>query len=141
MQTLNIIVQTTHNKTIFKEFRFGDGELKIMTSFLVLRPEVYLLIVKNSFFILPCILFNLRCCSRIIHSLSYLNSCATAWLDQPIISVNKCSYMLCMYMHWLYLNKLLLINNYFFPSQSDFTTSLVNCFNATISVSIVLDQS
>ena len=34
MEILNIIVQTTHNETILKEFRFGDGELKIMTSFL-----------------------------------------------------------------------------------------------------------
>ena len=33
METLNIIVQTTHNETISKEFRFSDGELKIMTSF------------------------------------------------------------------------------------------------------------
>ena len=25
METLNIIVQTMHNETIFKEFRFSDG--------------------------------------------------------------------------------------------------------------------
>ena len=33
METLNIIAQTAHNETIFKEFRFDDGELKTMTSF------------------------------------------------------------------------------------------------------------
>ena len=33
METLNIIVQTMHHETIFKEFRFSDGEIKIMTLF------------------------------------------------------------------------------------------------------------
>ena len=33
METLNIIVQTKYNETIFKVIRFNDGELKVMTSF------------------------------------------------------------------------------------------------------------
>ena len=39
METVNIIVQTMHNETIFQEFRFGDGALKIMTSFPHITPE------------------------------------------------------------------------------------------------------